>query len=379
MNTQVKGNCVIHMKQDSMEDLEHLFSTAAMKDGAGGPRPSLPFRMRNLPASFFQPPPTAIHHGRSQSVPTNISQITQDQNMQRQNAAVFQNGMHQRKQSLEDSLSPGWEARTANSGQIYHTNQNPSWQDPRKAQSMTMLPSSPQPLPEGWEQAVTPEGEIYFLNHRTKTTSWFDPRLPRQNRSSTSTPMNHQNLRFYQTDKLTRHRQMLEQREFMMQQPRMPGNVTNPQLDPLLNSNSMLNNLVREKFANQSMNPGVGIHARGGSVDSGLDGMGAFLTPTSSDPDGMGSMEDCDMEGNQKIGFNGNKDCLQNPEQPRLTHNNRLPDFFDSMQATNVDVGILEGETELGTGLEGISSEVLGDVDMLLSPANKSDGFLTWL
>ena len=33
------------------------------------------------------------------------------------------------------------------------------------------------PLPEGWEQSMTPEGEVYFINHVTRTTSWFDPRL----------------------------------------------------------------------------------------------------------------------------------------------------------------------------------------------------------
>lgn len=33
------------------------------------------------------------------------------------------------------------------------------------------------PLPDGWEQAATPEGEIYFINHQTRTTSWFDPRI----------------------------------------------------------------------------------------------------------------------------------------------------------------------------------------------------------
>lgn len=33
------------------------------------------------------------------------------------------------------------------------------------------------PLPEGWEQAKTPEGELYFINHLTRTTSWFDPRI----------------------------------------------------------------------------------------------------------------------------------------------------------------------------------------------------------
>lgn len=33
------------------------------------------------------------------------------------------------------------------------------------------------PLPEGWERAKTQEGEMYFINHLTRTTSWFDPRI----------------------------------------------------------------------------------------------------------------------------------------------------------------------------------------------------------
>ena len=39
--------------------------------------------------------------------------------------------------------------------------------------SLTNLNS---PLPPGWEQAVTPEGEIYYINHIDKCTSWYDPR-----------------------------------------------------------------------------------------------------------------------------------------------------------------------------------------------------------
>lgn len=33
------------------------------------------------------------------------------------------------------------------------------------------------PLPQGWEQGVTAEGDIYYINHNTKSTSWYDPRL----------------------------------------------------------------------------------------------------------------------------------------------------------------------------------------------------------
>lgn len=33
------------------------------------------------------------------------------------------------------------------------------------------------PLPEGWEQAVTADGEMYYIDHINKTTAWVDPRL----------------------------------------------------------------------------------------------------------------------------------------------------------------------------------------------------------
>jgi protein yorkie len=32
------------------------------------------------------------------------------------------------------------------------------------------------PLPPGWEMAKTPTGQLYFMNHITKTTQWEDPR-----------------------------------------------------------------------------------------------------------------------------------------------------------------------------------------------------------
>ena len=69
-----------------------------------------------------------------------------------------------------------------------------TWEDPRKAQHAQilaavggsvggMLPGGgtvqqqSQTLPQGWEQSMTSEGQVYFINHQTRTTSWFDPRL----------------------------------------------------------------------------------------------------------------------------------------------------------------------------------------------------------
>merc|ERR1719427_1350723 len=107
-------------------------------------------------------------------------------------------------------------------------------------------------------------------------------------------------------------------------------------MDPLLNSNSMLNNLVRDKFnqqqqqqqQQQQMNANVGVHGRVESVDSGLDGMGIV--------DSMGSMEDVDMEGNQPLSsqsqFNNNNNNNNNNNKDGGQLGNRLPEFFDSMQ-----------------------------------------------
>ncbi|KAK8762993.1 hypothetical protein V5799_034398, partial [Amblyomma americanum] len=76
-----------------------------------------------------------------------------------------------------------------------HLTQTTTWDDPRKKSPSskhhatppppphTAAPAAGQfknlgPLPDGWEQAQTAEGEIYFINHIERTTSWFDPRIP---------------------------------------------------------------------------------------------------------------------------------------------------------------------------------------------------------
>uniref|UniRef100_A0A8C1IFJ1 Membrane-associated guanylate kinase, WW and PDZ domain-containing protein 1 n=1 Tax=Cyprinus carpio TaxID=7962 RepID=A0A8C1IFJ1_CYPCA len=35
-------------------------------------------------------------------------------------------------------------------------------------------------LPDNWEMAYTEKGEVYFIDHNTKTTSWLDPRLAKK-------------------------------------------------------------------------------------------------------------------------------------------------------------------------------------------------------
>ena len=249
-------------------------------------------------------------------------------------------------------------------------------------------------LPEGWEQAVTSEGEVYYINHETQTTTWFDPRRNRNPSGSSGyqqsqkTPHSQQmNLRYLQLEKekLRQRQQMIFHQELMLQQQ-----ITSP-AEGSLSSNSMINSLVREKYGTSS--PGsfspVGAmtpnHQRVGSADSGLDGMGSFhLSPTSSDV-ALNNMEDVEMEqGSAPI--RQSKESTSRPtheanlNQLNQVNPGHLPEFFDRMQATNVDLGIMESESDLGQGLDGLHSEVLSDVDIMLSPnPSKSDGFLTWL
>ncbi|XP_036803357.1 membrane-associated guanylate kinase, WW and PDZ domain-containing protein 1 isoform X3 [Oncorhynchus mykiss] len=55
-------------------------------------------------------------------------------------------------------------ASTSDSGQQTHAQPQASPEDPLG------------PLPGNWEMAYTENGEVYFIDHNTKTTSWIDPR-----------------------------------------------------------------------------------------------------------------------------------------------------------------------------------------------------------
>ncbi|XP_032620513.1 membrane-associated guanylate kinase, WW and PDZ domain-containing protein 1 isoform X19 [Chelonoidis abingdonii] len=51
--------------------------------------------------------------------------------------------------------------------------------DPSQKLPQYLPPSAEEnlgPLPENWEMAYTENGEVYFIDHNTKTTSWLDPR-----------------------------------------------------------------------------------------------------------------------------------------------------------------------------------------------------------
>jgi len=232
----------IHQREDSASELEALFDIGLNKCQRERPI-QIPMKMRNLPPSFFVPPtvgskspsvhsrensldnsgpfspgpqasphpqpmgqpqgpgPQAAHHSRANSCPATLGQ-TLAVAQQHQNQGLQHH--HQRQvsydvQSAEDHgpLPPGWEMAKTSQGQLYfmnHLTKTTQWEDPRKEvhrQMMKQLNAGTQsprsvasptpqdlgPLPEGWEQGSTPDGEQYFIYHPTKTTTWYDPRI----------------------------------------------------------------------------------------------------------------------------------------------------------------------------------------------------------
>ncbi|EFA11163.1 transcriptional coactivator YAP1-A isoform X1 [Tribolium castaneum] len=324
---QDEGKQVLRVDQDSETDLQALFDSVLKPDSK---RPlQVPWSMRKLPDSFFNPPSTgskSINHSRENSVDSAFSSAASASGSSTAAAAApaplpsahhrahsspaslqqtyavgqAQATHHHIKQrsydvasKVEDNtpLPTGWEQARTPEGQLYYLNhitRTTTWEDPRKSlaaqaaaqqhQSAEQLLSSHQvsqaqapnstppakvstdvdlgPLPEGWEQAQTPEGEIYFINHQTRTTSWFDPRIPThlQQRSpgtasvsgqswpsgslSQSSPAKQQQFRL-QLLQFERDRLKLRQQEIRMQQElMMRGSSNDLALDPFLNDHS---------------------------------------------------------------------------------------------------------------------------------------------
>ncbi|KAL1437021.1 hypothetical protein MTO96_049035 [Rhipicephalus appendiculatus] len=173
MIEQKGPNHIVRIRSDSDINLDDLFK-AVMQPSDRVPL-SVPMRLRNLPASFFQQP------DRSKSASHSPHSICAS-----------------RATTSSTICPPGWEMAKTSTGQRYflnHLTQTTTWDDPRKKTPSTKHHATPPPpphtaappagpfknlgpLPDGWEQATTAEGEVYFINHIERTTSWFDPRIP---------------------------------------------------------------------------------------------------------------------------------------------------------------------------------------------------------
>jgi len=228
----------MRIKQDTEHDLDELFRAVITGQPKEGPL-GTPMRQRNLPASFFTPPSRSANHSRESSIDASFSPPPQmpssplspaspgappahgmavlasrpsihlrahssPANLQQNFSVAPQVTVSHVRQLSYDiekiKLPDGWEmAVDKGSGRRYFINHNTkttSWDDPRipllrehenmriQLQQKRLALAGQQPianlgpLPEGWEQKSTPEGDVYFINHIDKTTTWLDPRVP---------------------------------------------------------------------------------------------------------------------------------------------------------------------------------------------------------
>uniref|UniRef100_A0A8C8Z7D1 Transcriptional coactivator YAP1 n=1 Tax=Prolemur simus TaxID=1328070 RepID=A0A8C8Z7D1_PROSS len=442
------GHQIVHVRGDSETDLEALFNAVMNPKTANVPQ-TVPMRLRKLPDSFFKPPEPKSHsrqastdagtagaltpqHVRAHSSPASlqlgaVSPGTLNPTGVVSGPAATPAAQHLRQSSFEIPddvpLPAGWEMAKTSSGQRYflnHIDQTTTWQDPRKAMLSQMnvtAPTSPPvqqnmmnsasgPLPDGWEQAMTQDGEIYYINHKNKTTSWLDPRLdPRfamSQRISQSAPVkqppplapqspqggvmgggnsNQQQQMRLQQLQMEKERLRLKQQELLRQvrpqelalRSQLPtleqdGGTQNPVSSPGMSQE------LRTMTTNSSdpfLNSGT-YHSRDESTDSGLS-MSSYSVPRTPD-DFLNSVDEMDT------GDTINQSTL--PSQQ-----NRFPDYLEAIPGTNVDLGTLEGDgmniegEELMPSLqEALSSDILNDMESVLA-ATKLDkeSFLTWL
>ncbi|XP_037085369.1 WW domain-containing oxidoreductase-like [Pollicipes pollicipes] len=76
----------------------------------------------------------------------------------------------------EDELPPTWEERVSLDGRVFyvnHTEKVTQWRHPRTGKKKNV----PQELPFGWEKVVDREGKVVYVDHESRTTSLTDPRL----------------------------------------------------------------------------------------------------------------------------------------------------------------------------------------------------------
>nr|XP_020441317.1 NEDD4-like E3 ubiquitin-protein ligase WWP2 isoform X2 [Monopterus albus] len=66
-------------------------------------------------------------------------------------------------ESTSDSLPAGWEQRVLPHGRVYYVDHN------------TKTTTWERPLPPGWEKRVDQRGRFYYVDHNTRTTTWQRP------------------------------------------------------------------------------------------------------------------------------------------------------------------------------------------------------------
>ncbi|XP_013393837.1 transcriptional coactivator YAP1-A isoform X2 [Lingula anatina] len=437
---------IVHVRENSNQELDALFDVLNKQPL----QPQRSWKERGLPPSFFNPSVqrtgnhsresstdsmTSGYHSLAQGGPGGMMPLHQKT---LSSPAVLGGHLsvapqqpparhHVRQSSLGDpiaddsplGLPPGWDMARTPSGQPYyinHIDKTTTWHDPRKSVSSMNLshhstpPPSHQspnvsmqnlgPLPPGWEQAATPEGEIYFINHNDRNTSWFDPRIPMHlQQPAMNLQQKHQRSLPPQMHQLQQQHQQQQQQQQQAAQQQQPRQLPSPQMTGPNGRQRTLQELQREEallkrrqeeitkqvqemmlrqhgmkselaVSNTGVDPFLNqgssdYHARQESGDSGLGGMGTNYSLPRTPEDLLGNMDDMDTsEGGHKL----------QPQQMEFGHDNMtLGNMGESDETSNMDSDDLVPSLR-----EDISNELLNDMESVLN-GQDSLQTLTWL
>nr|AHJ60957.1 YKI [Schmidtea mediterranea] len=167
MSFSSASNNVVLKTSDAMNNsLDELFEVVINKSSSR----QKPLTERQLPRSFFVPPSgnsncPSVSHFKAFSSPATLEETYR--------AGPGQQNINHFKQRSLDSQ-----------------NGNQHFSDLTSVPNIEMKSHSPalerkphlnieiKELPVGYEMAINGNCQVYFLNHNTKETTWFDPRLP---------------------------------------------------------------------------------------------------------------------------------------------------------------------------------------------------------
>ncbi|XP_017070336.1 transcriptional coactivator yorkie isoform X2 [Drosophila eugracilis] len=171
-------------------------SNKAVVQQTGGPGPDGQSPIAAIPQLQIQPSPQhsrlAIHHSRARSSPASLQQ---NYNVRARSDAVNNPNANPSSQQPAGPTFPENSAQEFPSGapassiDLDAMNTCMSQDIPMSMQTVhkkqrsydvispIQLQRQLGALPPGWEQAKTNDGQIYYLNHTTKSTQWEDPRI----------------------------------------------------------------------------------------------------------------------------------------------------------------------------------------------------------
>ncbi|XP_076024303.1 transcriptional coactivator YAP1-like isoform X1 [Genypterus blacodes] len=379
------GQQIVHVRGDSQTELEALFSAVMNPSKSARMPPSLPMRMRKLPDSFFRQPDPRGHSRQASSDGGMCGSLTPHHVRAHSSPASLPvNSLSTQTDVAATPIIPddvplphGWEMAKTPTGQRYflnHLDKTTTWLDPRLSQLQSAAVQHPivgppvhshnlsnpapntqpqninpetGPLPEGWEKAATTEGEMYFIDHINKNTSWVDPRLAQK--------MNPGILGMVMQQRQEKERLRCKQQG--LTQPITAQDVGGRNqmsvggLDHDRNAQTLVPSLdVRIRASNHEPTLN-GAHSRNESTDSGLS---VSSLPRTSDHL-LSSVDHMDT------GDSGETTSM-------------------SLQETMPVMPMSDGEELMPCIPEGLGSDLLMDMDTVLSGSHmEKDSLLTWL